>query len=549
METIKIAYPFISSNKLILIFYTVTILLSYPLESLVIPQIFSKFFKELNDGITNETIYKFVFYFSIFMGISNLAQTVSSRLETIIIPSFNKFVSNFLFQKIVYFYENNYADLELGKIVTRINSLPSVIRELTTDLFTWIVPKLITLTIINIYFFYFDYRLGLVSFIFLLLICYYNFFSYDACIKISNQRYMLFENKSEEIQDKLSNLYSIYASDKINDEIESFSDANEKFRFYQNKSMRCSSTIKNNNNLFTLLFFVSMIAFISYLYKQGKFTEEVVISLFLTLNFYIPSLNTVVTYLPDYTNHMGIISNVNDYIKLINIDRVEKPEIKVTLGKINIKNLTFGYTEDKKILKNFNLDIKPNEKLAIVGPSGNGKSTLIKLIMGYYQVPDGTIFIDDQDINKYSLSSLRKQVSYINQNTKLFHKSIIENIQYGNNLTAEQVHLLIDKYQLQNIFKNLSDGFNTDVGVNGDSLSGGQKQIIQLLRAYNKNNKILILDEPTSALDNESRLAVLKIIADLSVNSTLIIITHDDQNLNLVNRIIKLKEGKIVKDK
>jgi len=548
METIKLAYPFISSNKMLLIFYTVMILLSYPLESLVIPQIFSMFFKELNEGITNETIYKFILYFSIFMGITNLAQTVCSRLETIIIPNFNKYISNILFQKIVYFYENNYADLELGKIVTRINSLPSIIREITTDLFTWIIPKIATLLIINIYFCYFDLRLGLVSFVFLILICYYNFSSYDKCIELSNKRYTLFENKSEEIQDKLSNLYSIYSSNKIDDEIKSVESANDKFSLQQNKSMLCSSRIKNNNNLFTMLFFIFILAFISFLYKKGKFSKERIISLFLTITFYIPSLNTVITYLPDYTNHMGIIRSVNDYIKLINIDRIQKPELNVTQGKINIKDLTFGYTNDKQIFTNFSLDINPNDKIAIVGPSGNGKSTIIKLIMGYYKISDGTIFIDNQDINKYSLSSLRKQVSYINQNTKLFNKTIIKNIQYGNDMTLEQINLLIDKYILQNIFKNLPNGFNTIVGVNGDSLSGGQKQIIQLLRLYNKQNKIIILDEPTSALDNETRIAVLKIINDISINSTLIIITHDEQNLNLVNKIIKLNEGKLVKN-
>jgi ATP-binding cassette subfamily B protein/ATP-binding cassette subfamily B multidrug efflux pump len=548
METIKLAYPFISSNKFLLIFYAVMILIAYPLESLIVPHIFSMFFKELNDGITNEIIYKFVFYFSIFMGITNLAQTICSRLETIIIPNFNKYISNLLFQKIVYFYENNYADLELGKIVTRINSLPSIIRELTTDLITWIIPKIATLLIINIYFCYFDWRLGLVSFIFLLLICYYNFISYDACIELSNQRYTLFENKSEEIQDKLSNLYSIYSSNKINDEVKNVANTNDKFSLQQNKAMICSSKIKNNNNIFTMIFFIFILAFISFLYKEGNFTKEKIISLFLTITFYIPSLNTVITYLPDYTNHMGIIRSVNDYIKLINIDRIQKPELIVKKGKINIKNLTFGYTTDKQIFTNFNLDINPNEKIAIVGPSGNGKSTIIKLIMGYYKVPDGTIIIDDQDINKYSLSSLRKQVSYINQNTKLFNKTIIENIQYGNDTTQEQINLLIDKYSLQNIFKNLPNGFNTIVGVNGDSLSGGQKQIIQLLRLYNKQNKIIILDEPTSALDNETRIAVLKIINDISINSTLIVITHDEQNLNLVKKIIKLKEGKIVKN-
>lgn len=546
MDTLKIVNPFLKSNKFILIFYTITILLSYPLESIVIPKIFSKFFQQINLDINNNVILEFIKYFIIFMGISSLSQLISSKLESIIIPEFNKYVSNILFQKIIYFYENNYADLELGKILTRINSLPSIIRELTTDLFTWIIPKVISLIIINSYFFYYNFNLGIISLIFLAIIVYYNLSNYSRCIDISNKRYMVYEDKSEAVQDKLSNLYSIYSSDKIKDEINSYDKITEKFKKLQNSSISCSNTIKNNNNTLTLIFFISILAYIAYLYNIKNITKEDLIALYLTLNFYVPSLNTVITYLPDYTNHMGIITSVNDYIKQINIDRIIKPDINLTKGSIVIKNLSFGYSDDKKIFNNFNLKIKQNEKVAIVGKSGNGKSTLIKLIMGYYKVPNNTIFIDDQDINSYSLSSIRMKISYINQNTKLFNMTIYENIKYGNDMTTEYISTLILKYNLQNIFKNLPKGFDTNVGVNGDSLSGGQKQIIQLLRCYSKNNKIIILDEPTSALDNETRLIVLQIIKDISINSTLIIITHDENNLDLVNKIITLKDGKII---
>jgi ABC-type multidrug transport system fused ATPase/permease subunit len=546
MDTLKIVNPFLKSNKFILIFYTITILLSYPLESIVIPKIFSKFFQQINLNINNNVILEFIKYFIIFMGISSLSQLISSKLETIIIPEFNKYVSNILFQKIIYFYENNYADLELGKILARINSLPSIIRELTTDLFTWIIPKVISLIIINSYFFYYNFNLGIISLIFLGIIVYYNLSNYSRCIDISNKRYIVYEDKSEAVQDKLSNLYSIYSSDKIKDEINSYDKITEKFKKLQNSSMSCSNTIKNNNNTLTLIFFISMLAYIAYLYNIKNITKEDLIALYLTLNFYVPSLNTIITYLPDYTNHMGIITSVNDYIKQINIDRIIKPDINLTKGSIIIKNLSFGYSDDKKIFNNFNLKIKQNEKVAIVGKSGNGKSTLIKLIMGYYKVPNNTIFIDDQDINSYSLSSIRMKISYINQNTKLFNMTIYENIKYGNDMTTEYISTLILKYNLQNIFKNLPKGFDTNVGVNGDSLSGGQKQIIQLLRCYSKNNKIIILDEPTSALDNETRLIVLQIIKDISINSTLIIITHDENNLDLVNKIITLKDGKII---
>ena len=166
--------------------------------------------------------------------------------------------------------------------------------------------------------------------------------------------------------------------------------------------------------------------------------------------------------------------------------------------------------------------------------------------MGYYKVADDTIFIDNQDINKYSLSSLRMNITYINQNNKLFNASIYENIQYGNKMSIDDINILIKKYNLENIFKNLSNGFNTVIGVNGDSLSGGQKQIIQLLRSYSKNNKIVILDEPTSALDDDTRLIVLEIIKHISQDSTLLIITHDENNLNIAKKIIHLADGKII---
>jgi ABC-type bacteriocin/lantibiotic exporter with double-glycine peptidase domain len=546
MDTLNIAVPFFFDNKFIFIIYMISIFLAYPLEAIAIPRLFSKFFADINKGINNNIIYEFIKYFIIFMTISSVSQTVSGKIETLLIPKFNKFMNNFLFEKILYFYENNYADLELGKILTRINSLPSVIREISSDLVIWLIPKILTLIIINCYFFYYDFKLGIISVIFLFLVIYYNINKYQACINISNKRYMVYEEKSEAIQDKLSNLYAIYSSNKINDEIEEFDKVTNRFKNLQQDALSCSNNIKNNNNLFTLIFYITMLTSIAYLYNIDKITQTTLISLFLTLNFYVPSLNNIITYLPDYTNHMGIITSVNDYIKQINIDRIIKPSINIINGTISIKNLTFGYSKEKTIFNNFNLDIKNKEKVAIVGSSGNGKSTLIKLIMGYYIIPNNTIFIDNQDINNFSLSSIRSNISYINQNTKLFNKSIYENIQYGNNMDITFIDSLIVKYNLENIFKNIGKGFNTSVGVNGDSLSGGQKQIIQLLRCYPKNNKIIILDEPTSALDNETRLAVINIIKDISINSTLILITHDDNNLDLINRVIKLHDGKIV---
>jgi ATP-binding cassette subfamily B protein len=546
MDTLEIIKPFMYENKKILILYTVFVLLSYPLESVIIPKMFGEFFKIIETGLSNENVYSFLKKFMILMTVTNIAQLICSKLDTVIIPKFNEFTTNKIFEKILKFYENNYADLELGKILSRINSLPSILRELTTDLFNWIIPKLFTIIIINLYFTYHNKILGLISFLFLFGILYYNYYKYIECIELSNKRYLVYEERAETVQDKLSNLYAIYSASKVNDEINEFKSTTTKFKHHQEDAMLCSSNIKNTNNLLTLIFFIFMLFYTAELTKKNIIDKEQLVTIYMMLIFYVPCLNTIVTYLPDYTNHMGILTSVNDYIKLINIDSPDKKEINIKDGEILINNLSFGYSNYKNIFENFNLHIKSKSKIAIVGPSGNGKSTLIKLIMGYYKIPDNSIFVDGQDINKYNLGSLRGQISYINQNTKLFNKTIYENIQYGNTMTKDDINNLINKYELEQIFKNIPNGFESNVGVNGDSLSGGQKQIIQLLRCYNKNNKIIILDEPTSALDLSTKKAVINIIKDISKDSTLIIITHDETNLELINETIKIVNGKLI---
>jgi ATP-binding cassette subfamily B protein/subfamily B ATP-binding cassette protein MsbA len=520
---------------------------TYPLESVVIPKIFSSFFEKIKStNVDNQVFINFFKVIFTFMIITTIAHTFVSKLDIFLIPEFNESVSNTIFEKIIYYYENNYTDLELGKILTRINGLPSVLREVTTDLFNWVLPKLLTLIIINIYFYKMDRILGIGSILVLLFIVIYNVKSFKPCISISNKRYENYEEKSEELQDKLSNLFTIYSSGTIDNEINDYKETTKLFKNIHRQSMTCNHNIKNNNSLITTIIFISMCCYISYLYKIQKISKENLLTLFMILIFYIPCLNTIITYLPDYINHLGIIKSVDDYIDNICIDNNNKPDIIINDGNIEIINLTFGYTKDNNLFNNFNLNINSQDKLAIIGRSGNGKSTLIKLIMGYYPVPDNTIFIDGQDINKYNLTSLRKQIIYINQNTKLFNKTIFENIKYGNNVTDEDIMNVYNRFNLDRVYKNLPHKFNTNVGVNGDSVSGGQKQIILLLRNYFKNNKIIILDEPTSALDIDTQKVVIDLVKEISKNSTLIIITHDFNNIEITNKQIEILNGTII---
>ena len=391
----------------------------------------------------------------------------------------------------------------------------------------------------------------------------YNFMSYNTCIKISEDRYKKFEDRAEETQDKLSNLFAIYSSGNVKEEIKNYEKINTSYRRSYTKSILCSSKIKFVNNLVQCLIFVILNGLIIYNFKNNKITFAKMISLNMIVGFYLQCISSVMTSLPDYTNHVGIIKSVDEFLGMLEHKEDNRESMVITKGDISIKNLSFAYDNKNEIFNNFSLNIKHGEKIGILGESGNGKSTLIKLIMGYFKSPNNSIFIDDKDINNYNSESIRKQITYINQNTKLFNETIYYNIKYGNNLTNEQIDKLIDKFKLNTIFSNLDDGFNTNVGVNGDKLSGGQKQIIQLLRILGhtflkksinlsdgsiSKNKIIILDEPTAAVDPKTKEIIIEIINYFSVNCTLILVTHDISNLKLVNRYIKISKGKIIED-
>jgi ATP-binding cassette subfamily B protein len=547
MQTINLIKQFIKLNKNIFIVYLVFALLSYPLESIIVPNIFGSFFSNMKEVDNNYTTF---FLKMIFLTLLiNISFSVMSYLDSIIIPKFNEFIVNYIYKNLLLNYQNSYTDLELGKIISRINSLPSIIRELTTDLFNWLLPRALSIIIINIYLFLIDKKLGIISFVLLIIILWYNFSTYDKCIKISEKRYKKFEDRAEKIQDKLSNLFSIYSSANIDKEIKIYEKSNSEYRKSYEKSILCSSKIKFVNNFIQSLMFIILNGLIIYSYKNNNINFAKMISLNMIISYYIPCISTLMTSLPDYTNQIGVIKYLDEFLEMLDKKEDIRESLQIKNGLISIKNLSFSYNNKNNIFDNFKLDIKPGQKVGLLGESGNGKSTLIKLIMGYYKIPDNTIFIDNQDINKYNPESIRSQIIYINQNTKLFNDTIYYNIQYGNNLSIEKIDELIKNFNLISVFKNLNNGFNTSVGVNGDKLSGGQKQIVQLLRAFGKNAKIIILDEPTASVDPITKEIIIKMINYLSDNITTILVTHDISNLKIVNRIIKLKQGKIIEDK
>ncbi|MCW7999892.1 hypothetical protein CFK35_18685 [Clostridium sp. cpc1] len=224
------------------------------------------------------------------------------------------------------------------------------------------------------------------------------------------------------------------------------------------------------------------------------------------------------------------------------IDSEDAIELKDVSGDIKFNNVSFSYKNGKEtILSNVNLNIESGKTIALVGPSGAGKTTLCHLIPRFYEIDDGEILIDGENIKNIKLASLRRNIGLVQQDVFLFTGTVKDNILYGNPYANdEEIIEAAKKASIHDFILNLPDGYDTYIGEKGVMLSGGQKQRISIARVFLKNPPILILDEATSALDNKTEIAIQKSLEELSEGRTTLVIAHRLSTIKNADEIIVL---------
>jgi ATP-binding cassette subfamily B protein len=222
-------------------------------------------------------------------------------------------------------------------------------------------------------------------------------------------------------------------------------------------------------------------------------------------------------------------------------------DLRVMNGEIAFKDVTFNFNETREVLSNINVTIKPGEKLALIGPSGAGKTTFVRLIMRLYDLTQGRIEIDGQDIHTVKQDSLRENISLVPQDPVLFHRTLLENIRYGRrDATDDEVKEAARLAHCDEFIDNLPLKYDTFVGERGIKLSGGERQRVAIARAILKHAPILILDEATSSLDSHSEMLIQSALDNLMKGCTTIVIAHRLSTIRKMDRIIAMKDGQIV---
>src|SRR5256714_1516777 len=238
----------------------------------------------------------------------------------------------------------------------------------------------------------------------------------------------------------------------------------------------------------------------------------------------------------------GLLDSRDDVVDSPNAIAIEK-----TNGAISFQSVSFGYDSDREILTSVNLEIAPNQIIALVGGTGAGKSTLLSLVPRFYDLTSGRLMLDGRDIREITKKSLRQQIAIVLQDTLLFSTTVRENIAYGRpDATDDQIRQAARRAQADEFISQLPNGYDSQVGERGGHLSVGQRQRIGIARAFLKNAPILLLDEPTSALDPTTESAIMDTIKELMRGRTTIIITHRIATIHGVDQILVLDNGRVV---
>ncbi len=356
---------------------------------------------------------------------------------------------------------------------------------------------------------------------------------------------------SGRLADVFGNILAVKFFSARNQEIESFGKYTEEGANRLKKVFSYHSQINIGQGIIDLLIKGGTLYVMVYLWLQG----EISTGTFVIVQTYIMIVSELLWHFIDsLVRFMKSAADMREMIDILEkapeIKDPKKPEkIAMTKGNIAFNDVSFNYQNGKEVFENFNLNIKTGERVGLVGHSGAGKSTIVSLILRFMDINSGSITIDGQDIRSVTQDDLRSVISYVPQESILFHRSIRENIAYGKqDATSEQVIEAAKKAHADEFISKLQYGYDTLVGERGVKLSGGERQRVAIARAMLKDSPILILDEATSSLDSISEHYIQDAFNELMKGKTAIVIAHRLSTIQKMDRIIVLDGGKIVEE-
>ncbi len=440
---------------------------------------------------------------------------------------------------------------KIGDLIVRLTEDVGMIVRFVVNIFADVAMNVIKLGVFLFITLKFDYKVTLLS---LLSIPFYMLETKFFSNKLQNVQQDMQEADSEimdGIQSKLLNIRTIKAFTQQAREADELG-VRLKRSFLLSIKESVVSIINVFTNSLTIRVWGTFIAwYLGYEVISGRLT----IGELVALSIYLPLLEGPIRELADVYKSFKITTVSGRRVMKILAEEEEHlsdekyPPIQITNGEIVFDNVTFGYLANVPAIKNFSLHIKPNTSIAFVGDSGSGKSTVLNLIMRFFEPQQGKILVDGQDISKINVDSLRRRLGVVFQETAVIPGTVRENILYGMDEVAEEkmIRAAIDAHA-HDFIKSMPEGYDTYILPQGKNLSGGQQQRIAIARILLRDPKVFILDEPTSALDAASEFMIQEAINRMIGKRTLLIVAHRLSTIKRIERIVVMSKGQIVEE-
>ena len=565
---------YIKQNPFTFLIYFL-LLFVYPLHRIVLPKYYGIVIASLKSKFDSKSSADFFKNVSYLLGIYIVIQTMYSliyKVQGYIIPKFSEYSLLEIFSSLLSNKDLDYENLEVGEILAKIIKVPNVIYKYLDLVRALFFSQLMVILSCIYHYYSISFKtgsvfVGLVCGIFAL-----QYIAYKLTMDIELDR----EHKKDDIyqhfQDVLNNLLSIILCKQEKFERNLMHNTFQPYIKIFEKSLNIDFIIRVIFSIFNLISFILLNYLIYSEFEQSTITREEFIASFIVTYSILGLFNE---------GYYAIRSIIDMYSQIVEMEQffnskyVEKDEpdngnadavkssdqeSSITHGNIEFKGVTYVYGDNKNFkdenlkyaLRDVNLNIKKNEKVAIIGQIGSGKSTLVKMMLKLIEPSSGKVSINGKDLTSISRDDLYDYIFFVPQRPKLLNRTLFDNIIYGlpyKKADKSQIEEKIIKMMkelhihenIQNIFKEKMD---LPVGADGVKLSGGQRQIVWMLRALMRNPKVMIFDEPTAALDKENKQIILDAIQKMGKDKTIIVISHDPIYSNF--RKIELKQGVIV---
>lgn len=496
---------------------------------------------------TNLTILSFILLANIFF--SCLQTIIKHQILYSTFPMRLRWrFHNLLLKQSLDFFHNDFA----GRLSAKVMQTSLAVREfwiILGDMLAYVFIYLISITVI----------LGAISPLLIIpLLLWLALFIGSACYfipklsKISNEQANARAVMTGRVTDAYTNIQTVKLFAHAGRESQYAKASMKEFMVTVYKQMRLAAKYNIATNLLIIVLYGGVLGTAVWLWMDGQ-AELGVIAAATAMILKLSSISEFMMWQTSalFENVGTIQDGMKTMGRPIHIqDKPDATDLKVQQGEIKFEDVSFAYN-DKNVIDQFNLTIRPGEKIGIVGRSGAGKSTLIQLLLHFYDINHGRISIDGQNIEDITQDSLRKNIALVTQDTSLLHRTVEENIKYGRpNATDEEMYDAVRKAKADEFIPQLIDlrgqrGYDAFVGERGVKLSGGQRQRIAIARVFLKDAPILILDEATSALDSEVEAAIQSSLDDLMQGKTVIAIAHRLSTIAQMDRLIVLDQGRI----